>query len=67
MKHPDSVHSVEYPKHDLLRWLEKVEVDDKVKYGFLKYIYIHHLNATRVKFNFVMLIIEIKCMLNGMQ
>ena len=36
MMHPDSVHSVEYPKHDLLRWLEKVEVDDKVKYDFLK-------------------------------
>ena len=68
MKHPDidnSVHSVKYPIRDLLRWLEKVEVDDKVKYGFLKYI--HHLNATRVKFNFVMLIIEIKCILNGMQ
>ena len=36
MKHPDSVHSVEYFIHDLLRWLEKVEVDDKVKYDFLK-------------------------------
>ena len=36
MKHPDSVHSVKYPKHDLLRWLEKFEVDDKVKYDFLK-------------------------------
>jgi hypothetical protein len=42
MKHPDidnSVHSVKYPIRDLLRWLEKVEADDKVKYGFLKYIY----------------------------
>ena len=31
--------SVKYPIHDLLRWLDNVEVNDNVKYGFLKYIY----------------------------
>ena len=31
--------SAQYPIHDLLRWLENVEVDDSVKYRFLKYIY----------------------------
>ena len=39
---PDDVkrlNSVKYPIHDLLRWLENVEVNDKVKYRFLKYIY----------------------------
>ena len=39
---PDDVkrlNSVKYPIHDLLRWLENVEVNDKVKYRFLKYLY----------------------------
>ena len=31
--------AVKYPIHDLLRWLENVEVDDNVKYRFLKYMY----------------------------
>ena len=31
--------SVKYPIHDLLRWLANVEVDDNVKYCFLKYMY----------------------------
>ena len=31
--------SVKYPIHDLLRWIENVEVDDNVKYRFLKYMY----------------------------
>ena len=32
-------HSVKYPIYDLLRWIENVEVDDNVKYRFLKYMY----------------------------
>ena len=31
--------SVKYPIYDLLRWIENVEVDDNVKYRFLKYMY----------------------------
>jgi len=31
--------SVKYPIHGLLKWLENVNDDDEVKYGFLKYIY----------------------------
>ena len=35
----DAEVSVKYPIRHLLRWLENVEVDDDVKYGFLKYLY----------------------------
>ncbi len=36
---PTTEVSVKCPIHDLLRWLENAEVDDNVKYGFLKYVY----------------------------
>ena len=38
--------AVKYPIHDLLKWLENVEVEDSVKYNFLKYIYREKENIT---------------------
>jgi len=38
VKH-DADLSVKYPIHDLLRWLDNVEVDDSAKYRFIKYMY----------------------------
>ena len=37
-KSAESSVSVKYPIHGLLKWLENVNVDEDVKYGFLKYV-----------------------------